>query len=51
MPPCSTIQQFRDQGMHTADINQLRDFVAGAAGRVWLCVSQLVPVVRLLQHL
>ncbi|KAI3426123.1 hypothetical protein D9Q98_008502 [Chlorella vulgaris] len=23
-----TIQQFRDQGMHTADINQLRDFVA-----------------------
>ncbi len=26
---CSTIQQFRDQGMHSADINQLRGFVAG----------------------
>ena len=25
-----TIQQFRDQGMHTADINALRGFVAGA---------------------
>ena len=24
------VQQFRDQGMHAADINQLRGFVAGA---------------------
>ena len=39
--PCRTIQQFRDQGMHTADINQLRGFVAGVVCGVasWLCLA------------